>query len=147
MSSKLSKRLADIVDALPLKQGLRVLEIGCGPGAMAREISTRIGKGHVLAIDRSAKAIQQAVAGSEAEMKTGRLSFQQIAIEKFELAKGEKPFDLAVAVRVGALDGRHPEIEKQSLQKIARALAPNGKLFIDSGNTIKPVSLEKYRSD
>ena len=37
MKSKLSKRLNDIVQALPLKDGVRVLEIGCGPGAMARE--------------------------------------------------------------------------------------------------------------
>jgi ubiquinone/menaquinone biosynthesis C-methylase UbiE len=65
MESKLSKRLSDIVSALPLKDGVRVLEIGCGPGAMAREISKHIGKGHILAIDRSAKAIQQAISGSQ----------------------------------------------------------------------------------
>ncbi|MER8437086.1 class I SAM-dependent methyltransferase [Mesorhizobium sp. M1312] len=34
---------------------MRVLEIGCGPGAAAREIARRIGDGHVLAIDRSAR--------------------------------------------------------------------------------------------
>lgn len=39
MSNKLLKRLTDIMDALPLKEGIRILEIGCGPGAMAREIS------------------------------------------------------------------------------------------------------------
>jgi 16S rRNA A1518/A1519 N6-dimethyltransferase RsmA/KsgA/DIM1 with predicted DNA glycosylase/AP lyase activity len=50
MNSKLSKRLADIVNALPLKDNLKILEIGCAPGVMAREISRRIGKGHVLAI-------------------------------------------------------------------------------------------------
>ncbi len=36
MESKLSKPLADIVDALPLKNGIRVLEIGCGPGAIGK---------------------------------------------------------------------------------------------------------------
>ncbi|MEN6456302.1 MAG: class I SAM-dependent methyltransferase [Prolixibacteraceae bacterium] len=97
MKSKLSKRLADIVNALPLKDGIRVLEIGCGPGAMAREISERIGNGHVLAIDRSAKAIQQAMMGSKAEIETGRLSFSQAAIEEFDLRPGEKPFDIAGA--------------------------------------------------
>ena len=39
MTNKLSKRLLDIVEALPLTEGMRVLEIGCGPGAMARGIS------------------------------------------------------------------------------------------------------------
>jgi cyclopropane fatty-acyl-phospholipid synthase-like methyltransferase len=57
MAQALSARLAAIVDALPLRSGLRVLEIGCGPGAAAREIAHRIGDGHVLAIDRSAKAM------------------------------------------------------------------------------------------
>jgi cyclopropane fatty-acyl-phospholipid synthase-like methyltransferase len=145
MDNKFSKRLADIVDKLPLKDGLRVLEIGCGPGAMAREIAKRIGDGHVLAIDRSAKAIQQAIAGSNTEIKTGALLFRQVPIEKFELEAKEKPFDIAVAVRVGALDGRHPEIEKQALIKIAKALTKKGKLFIDGGNPLKELPIDEYR--
>jgi SAM-dependent methyltransferase len=145
MDSKLSTRLAEIVNALPLKDGIRVLEIGCGPGSAAREISNRIGNGYILAIDRSVKAIQQAIAGSGPEIKTGRLAFRQVAIEKFELEPGDKYFDLAIAIRVGALDGRHPEIEKQSLIKLAKALTKKGKLFIDGGNPLKEISLEKYR--
>ena len=145
MDSNLSTRLAEIVNALPLKDGIRVLEIGCGPGAAAREISKRIGNGYILAIDRSAKAIKQAIAGSKSEIKTGRLAFRQAAIEKFELEPGEKYFDLAIAIRVGALDGRHPEIEKQSLIKLAKALTKKGKLFIDGGNPLKEISLETYR--
>lgn len=145
MTNKLSKRLLDIVEALPLTEGMRVLEIGCGPGAMAREISERIGNGHILAIDRSAKAIKQAVSSSQTEIANGRLSFKQMAIEKFKLDSNEGEFDIAVAIRVGALDGRHPEIEKQSLLNIANALIKNGKLFIDGGNPIKEISLDEYR--
>jgi cyclopropane fatty-acyl-phospholipid synthase-like methyltransferase len=145
MKSKLSKRLADIVNALPLKDGIRILEIGCGPGAMAREISGRIANGHVLAIDRSAKAIQQAMMGSKAEIEAGRLSFRQAAIEEFDLQPGEKLFDIAIAVRVGALDGRHPESEKQALAKIAKTLDKEGKLFIDGGNPLKEINLATYR--
>lgn len=147
MESKLSKRLVDIVNALPLKDGMRVLEIGCGPGAMAREISRRIGDGHILAIDRSAKAIQQAFTGSRKEMETGKLSFRQVPIEKFELDNNEKYFDIAIAVRVGALDGRHPEIEKQSLFKISKALTKKGKLFIDGGDPLQEVPLDEYRKN
>lgn len=145
MEKKLSKRLNEILDALPLREGMRILEIGCGPGAMAREIAKRIGSGHIHAIDRSAKAIQQAIAGSKTEIETGTLSFKQIAIEKFELKANEKPFDIAIAVRVGALDGRHPEIEEQSLIRIAMALTRNGKLFIDGGNPLKELLLDRYR--
>jgi SAM-dependent methyltransferase len=106
---------------------------------MARELSKRIGNGYVLGIDRSAKAIQQAIAGSQEEIKAGRLSFRKVAIEKFELDINEKPFDMAIAVRVGALDGRHPEIEKQALLNISRALTKKGKLFIDGGNPLKEI--------
>lgn len=147
MDRKLSKGLADIVNALPLKDGIRVLEIGCGPGAAAREISRRIGNGYILAIDRSSKAIQQAIAGSQTEIETGRLSFRQVAVENFELEPNEKQFDIAIAVRVGALDGRHPEIERQSLIRIAKALTKKGKLFIDGGNPLKEISLDEYRKN
>jgi cyclopropane fatty-acyl-phospholipid synthase-like methyltransferase len=102
MAADLSPRLAAIVDALPLRPGLRVLEIGCGPGAAAREITRRIGDGHVLAIDRSAKAIAQATVGSRAEIASGHLRFRQVAVEDFELEPGHEPFDIALAVRVGA---------------------------------------------
>lgn len=146
MKEKLSKRLSDIVKALPLKDGMRVLEIGCGPGAMARVISGQIGNGHVLAIDRSAKAIQQAIAGSQQELAGGKLSFRQAAIEHFELESDEALFDLAIAVRVGALDGRHPELEKQAFTQLAKALTKNGKLFIDGGNPLKEIPLEAYRN-
>jgi len=144
MANKISQRLLEIVNALPLREGIRVLEIGCGPGSMAREISTRIGNGHILAIDRSAKVIQQAISGSQTEMESGNLSFRQVAIENFEIDANEKPFDLAVAIRVGALDGRHPEIGKLALSNIKKALAKNGKLFIDGGNPLKEIPLEDY---
>ena len=145
MENKLSKRLADIVDALPLNKDIRVLEIGCGPGAAAREIAKRIGDGHILAIDRSSKAIKQAIKTSKDEITSGHLSFKQVRIEDFELQKDEKPFDIAFAIRVGALDGRHPDLEKQALTKIANALTKNGKLFIDGGNPLKEISLAKYK--
>lgn len=141
MNNKLSKRLVEIVDALPLKKGIRILEIGCGPGAAAREVAKRIGNGHVLAIDRSAKAIQLAVKSSKEEMASYSLEFRHVAIEGFKLVKNEAPFDIAFAIRVGALDGRHPELERVALTNIARALTKNGKLFIDGGDPLKEVSL------
>lgn len=129
MTSDLSPRLAAIVYALPLRPGLRVLEIGCGPGAAARAVAKRIGNGRVLGIDRSAKAISQAIAGSQAEMASGRLRFRHTAVEDFELEKGERPYDIAFAVRVGALDGRHPKACRIASQRIRRALVKGGRLF------------------
>jgi SAM-dependent methyltransferase len=141
MTSKLSPRIKEILDALPLKKGIRVLEIGCGPGVAAREVSRRIGNGYILAIDRSSKAIEQAVKNSSPEIKAGTLRYRQSTIEDFELEKDEPPFDLAFAIRVGALDGRHPESEKQALASLKKALKPNGRLFIDGGNPLKEIRI------
>lgn len=137
MPATISKRLKEIVEALPLKNGMRILEIGCGPGAAAREIVNRFDNIYVYAIDRSAKAIEQAIRNSAAEIRKGQVYFQQSAIENFELPDSEKAFDIAFAIRVGALDGRHPEIERQALQNIFNALKKNGKLFIDAGDPLK----------
>lgn len=142
MTSDLSPRLAAIVKALPLRPGLRVLEIGCGPGAAARAVAKQIGNGHVLGIDRSAKAIAQALAGSEAEVASGRLSFRHVAVEDFVLEEGERPYDIAFAVRVGALDGRHPEAGRIAKQRIREALVEGGHLYIDGGDPLREVPLE-----
>jgi cyclopropane fatty-acyl-phospholipid synthase-like methyltransferase len=142
--TKISKRLLDIIEALPLKEGIRVLEIGCGPGAAAREIAKRIGNGKILAIDRSAKAIQNAIRNSR-NIEFSCIEFRQAGIEDFQLQRHESPYDLAFAIRVGALDGRHPELEKIALSKIAKALTKSGKLFIDGGNPLKEISLKNYR--
>lgn len=142
MAANLSARLMAIIDALPLRPGMRVLEIGCGPGAAARAIAGRIGQGHVLAIDRSARAIALAKAGSHAEIASGRLSLRHIAAEDFALEPGERPYDIAFAVRVGALDGRHPDAGRLAFARIAAALVPGGRLFIDGGNPLREIDLD-----
>ncbi|SDK33987.1 Methyltransferase domain-containing protein [Streptomyces indicus] len=117
---------------------MRVLEIGCGPGAAAREVARRVGaKGSVLAIDRSATAVAQAEAACAAEIAAGWLRVRQAAVEEFEAAEGEGPFDLVFAVRVGALDGRYPEAGRRALERIAAVLAPGGRVFVDGGDPLR----------
>jgi SAM-dependent methyltransferase len=120
---------------------MRVLEIGCGPGVAARAVLRRVGKGHVLAIDRSAKAIAQAIAGSAAELATGKLEYRCVAIEDLVLGKDERPYDLAFAIRVGALDGRHPAAGVAALSRLRQALVKGGRVFIDGGDPLKEVRL------
>ena len=122
---------------------MRIFEIGCGTGVAAKEIANRFDNIYILAIDRSPKAIEQAKKNCRAEIKNGKLKFVQAKIEEFELPETEGLFDIAFAVRVGALDGRHPEIEKEALKNITKALKKNGRLFIDGGDPLGEIKLKK----
>ncbi len=137
--SALSARLAAIVDALPLVPGMRVLEIGGAPGAAAREIAPRIGDGYILVIDRSAKGVAQVERNAAAEIEAGVLGVRQAAAEEFVLLPGEEPFDLAFAIRVGAFDGRHPAAGEIARQRVAAALTPAGRFFIEGGDPLREV--------
>ncbi len=44
-------------------------------------------------------------------------------------------------MRVGALDGRHPDAGKLALEKIRAALKPAGRLFIDGGDPLQEIML------
>lgn len=143
MPPDLSPRLAAIVDALPLQPHSRVLEIGCGPGAAARAVAARLAAGHILAIDRSSSAVAQARAAGAYEIASGRMSLRQVAVEDLVLQAGEEPYDLVFAVRVGALDGRHPEAGERALGRIAMATTVGARLFIDGGDPLRELTIPK----
>src|SRR5215212_6229056 len=132
----LPPRLAAVVEALPLQPDSRVLEIGCGPGTAARAVADRLTTGHILAVDRSARAIAQATEASRKHLASGRLRLRQVAAEDFVLLPEDEPFSIVFAVRVGALDGRHPEAGRRALARIAAAVTPGARLFIDGGRTL-----------
>jgi cyclopropane fatty-acyl-phospholipid synthase-like methyltransferase len=140
--SELSPRLEVIVDALPLAAGMRVIEIGCGPGGAAREVARRVGPhGHVLAVDRSAKAIAQVRASAADLIEVGQLTARHVAAEELRLESGEERYDLAFAIRVGAFDGRHPGAGAEALARLRDALVPGSRLLIDGGDPLRDVAL------
>jgi cyclopropane fatty-acyl-phospholipid synthase-like methyltransferase len=139
----LSPRLAAVVDALPLRPDSRVLEIGCGPGAAARAVADRLVDGSVLGIDRSATAVAQAEAASAGHIAAGRLRVRHVAAEDLVLLPGEEPFDLVFAVRVGALDGRHPEVGRRVLDRLAAATVPGARLFVDGGDPLRELTIPR----
>lgn len=141
MASPISARLAAIVEALPITAQSRVLEIGCGSGAAARAAARQLDGGHVVAIDRSAKAVALARAGSVAEIESGRMSVRHVAAESFGLQPGELPFDVVFAIRVGALDGRHPDVGRRVMERVRAALAPGGRVFVDGGQPLRELDV------
>ncbi|MCZ7413203.1 MULTISPECIES: methyltransferase domain-containing protein [unclassified Streptomyces] len=143
MPSRVPPRLAAIIEALPVRGDSRVLEIGCGPGAAARAVAARLTTGHILAIDRSAAAIARAERASAREIASGRMSVREVAAEEFALDPGEQPFDLVFAVRVGALDGRHPSAGRRVLWRVAQATTPTARLFVDGGDPLREIPLPR----
>lgn len=141
---RLSDRLQRVVDALPLRSGIRVLEVGGAPGAAAREVAARVGAtGHVLILDRSSRGIALTEANCADEIARGTVSVLCAEVEDFDLPPGVKRFDLAFACRVGALDGRHPRLREPAIANIARALTPSGRLFVDGGDPLVEVALPR----
>ena len=144
VATRLSPRLAALVDALPLRPDARVLEVGCGPGAAARAVAERLTTGSVLAVDRSASAVEQAVRAAADLLHDGRLRFRQVAAEDLVLEPGERPYDLVFAFRVGALDGRHPELGARVLERLAAVTTPGARLYVDGGDPLRELPLPHH---
>jgi precorrin-6B methylase 2 len=139
--AELSPRLRAVVDALPLRPGLRVIEVGGAPGAAAREVAGRIGPdGHVLVIDRSRKGVELVERHCSTQIAAGVMSVRLTSVEEATLSAGEAPYDLAFACRVGVLDGRHPARESEALDRLWRMLTPGGRIFVDTGEPLGEVS-------
>ncbi|MEO7078655.1 MAG: methyltransferase domain-containing protein, partial [Rhodococcus sp. (in: high G+C Gram-positive bacteria)] len=51
-------------DAIPIEAGMRVVDIGCGPGGLTRELVSRVGASAVSAIDPSAPFVKACRAGN-----------------------------------------------------------------------------------
>ncbi|MFD8554082.1 methyltransferase domain-containing protein, partial [Streptomyces fradiae] len=116
---------------------------GRGAGPPARAGPARLPPGRDLAIDRSAAAVARARAACAEEIASGRLTVRRGAAEDFVPEPGEGPFDLVFAFRVGALDGRHPEAGRLALARVAAALAPGGRVFVDGGDPLRELTVRR----
>jgi ubiquinone/menaquinone biosynthesis C-methylase UbiE len=103
-----------LADAAGVAAGMRVLDVGCGPGGLTRELVARVGAGNVAAID---PAPQFAAACRErnpgADVRDG-------AAEELPWADGE--FDAALASLVLGFM-RDPD---QGVREMARVTRPGG---------------------
>ncbi|CAM5437682.1 hypothetical protein GCM10010329_52160 [Streptomyces spiroverticillatus] len=71
------------------------------------------------------------------------MGVRHVAGEDFVLGPGEEPYDLVFAFRVGALDGRHPELGRRVLERLVRATAPTARLFVDGGAPLRELPLRQ----
>ncbi|WP_139981251.1 SAM-dependent methyltransferase [Nocardioides litoris] len=71
-------RIRWAVDFMDPQPGDHVLEIGCGAGAAAELICSRLETGKMFAIDRSESGVDRTKRRNEAAIKAGRLTVRQI---------------------------------------------------------------------
>jgi ubiquinone/menaquinone biosynthesis C-methylase UbiE len=104
-----------------LREGLRVLDVGCGTGAISKGIALRVGAtGHVVGIDNTERFIRH---GNEALSDMGNLSLIYADLFTFQ---PDEEFDLVVAARV--LQWLSNPLD--AVKKLASFLKPGGQLSI-----------------
>ncbi|MEZ5996867.1 MAG: methyltransferase domain-containing protein [Hyphomonadaceae bacterium] len=123
------------LDALDLKPGEHVIEIGCGPGMGLRAALRRVGReGFVAGVDQSGCAAHFAAHAIHRAALRGRAV--ALRAEAADLPFRDRLFDKAFAVNTFQF---WPD-PARALREIARVLAPQGRLVITqrASNPDKP---------
>jgi SAM-dependent methyltransferase len=115
----------ELVDPLP---GDRILEFGCGPGVAAALVADRLDGGRLVAIDRSATAVDRTRARSSEHVRSGRVDVHQVELARFAAPPGA--FDKAFAVNVNVFWTAEADAECVVL---ARVLRPGGVVHLVYG--------------
>lgn len=113
-----------LLEAMTIEEGMRVVDVGCGSGAVGLAAALRGKTVHVLAIDSNARAAACTAAGAELNHVAARLSVCHDAEGRidepgsFDLVVGNPPYY------------SHYAIAELFLQTARRALRPGGMVLM-----------------
>jgi ubiquinone/menaquinone biosynthesis C-methylase UbiE len=99
---------------------LRVLDVGCGTGALLRAVAQRFPQAELVGVDASTEMIRMAEASNPSP---DRLRFARAQAEELPFADGQ--FDLVLST----ISFHHWADQGKGLHEVARALVPGG-LFL-----------------
>jgi len=102
-----------------LRPGMRVLDVGCGPGSITRGLAERVAPGQVIGIDLSRETLEAARADAAARGLTN-LAYEEQSVYELRLADGS--FDVAFAHQVL----QHLQKPAAALAEMLRVLRPGG---------------------
>jgi SAM-dependent methyltransferase len=121
-------RVAWAVELVDPSPGDRILEIGCGPGVAAGLVADRLDGGRLVAIDRSATAVERTRVRNAEHVRAGRVVVHQVELAGFGGFGGF--FDKAFAVNVNVFWTGEADPECGVL---ARVLRPGGVVHLVYG--------------
>ena len=106
-----------------LRPGMRVLDLGCGPGTITAGIAARVAPGRVLAVDRDAGVLERARAEAGA---AGLANIDFATMDAYHLDIADDSFDLAHAHQVF----QHLADPVGALRELARVVRPGGRVAV-----------------
>lgn len=108
-----------------MRPGDQLLEIGCGRGSAAFLVCSRLTRGHLLAIDRSATAIKAAEERNRDHIAAGKVTFQHTPLAGAALDGWRFHKVFAINVNIFWVLSSAAEIAM-----IRSVLRPRGQLFL-----------------
>jgi ubiquinone/menaquinone biosynthesis C-methylase UbiE len=113
---------------IPLKEGMKVVDYGCGPGRYAIPIAELVGpKGKVFAVDIQPLAIKTV---KEKAARQGLTNIEPILVDSYDTGIQDSSIDLVLLI-----DTFHQIGDRDALlREIHRILKPGGFLFMDPGH-------------
>lgn len=138
MATTVPKRIRWAVEQLDIRGDEAILEIGCGRGVAAGLIARKLTTGRLVAIDRSANAID-AARERNAALEPGKLTFIGTDIAGYDGAMNSFDIVFAINVNVFWLDPRG------EMPVIRHLLKPDGRLslFYEPPSTEQVDKIEK----
>lgn len=113
MASGATQRQAWIIDQIPLREGDRVLELGCGHGVAASLLCNRLAEGTYLGVDRSPKMTSAATERNQHHISEGRAAFQTSSVVDADL---DGIYNWAVAIHLPVVDRGDPRQELAAIR-------------------------------
>jgi ubiquinone/menaquinone biosynthesis C-methylase UbiE len=119
-----NNRAAAIIDTLGLRPGMRVLDVGCGPGRLTIPLAQRVGpEGEVVAVDIQPEMLRTVEAKvREAELGNVRLVLAGVGARQLDGAQAHRA---VLVTTLGEIRDR-----ESALQEVFDALVPGGMLSV-----------------